>query len=249
MPSDFSSRSLTADSRRRFLEEIVGRCAASATARGVVVFDLDGTLMDNRPRVAAILQELAHHWSETHSEAAAACRSLDIDTMSYGIVDNLRALGIDDDALIEEGAAFWAERFFTDEYLRHDVEVPGAAAFARRCHEAGANLVYLTGRDLPNMALGSFASLRDLGFPIGVIGTELVTKQDFGTPDDAFKRGVADQLARLGDVAAVFDNEPVNCNLLLAAHPRTRSVLLDTLHAPKPPELHPDVVVIDTFQM
>lgn len=232
------------------LEELVERCAAvSRASRGVIVFDLDGTMMDNRPRVAAIIEELAQHWSEGEADAAAACRALDIETMHYGITDNLRALGIDDDRLVGEGASFWSERFFTDEYLRHDVEVPGAAAFAQRCYDAGANLVYLTGRDLPNMALGTFASLRDLGFPIGVTGTELVTKPDFDTPDDVFKRAVAAQLARLGEVVAVFDNEPVNCNLLLEAYPSTRSVLLDTLHAPNPPELHPDVAVIDTFEM
>jgi hypothetical protein len=44
---------------------------------------------------------------------------------------------------------------------------------------------------------------------------------------------------------AVFDNEPGNCNTLLAQHPGTESVFVDTQHAPNPPPLHASVVVVD----
>ena len=87
------------------------------------------------------------------------------DDIRYGIVENLLHLGVTDPALHEEGFAFWKERFFGDPHQRHDVEIAGARAYVHACYEAGAVVVYLTGRDLPNMALGSFASLRDLGFP------------------------------------------------------------------------------------
>ena len=136
-------------------------------------------------RVVRILHELAERWKEVHVDAAAALRAAEINGMAYTLVDNLRLLGIHDPALQESALRFWHERFFTDAYLAHDVEVPGAVVFARRCHQAGATLVYLTGRDLPNMALGTFASLRDLGFPIGVVGTELVrTRSRYGTTED-----------------------------------------------------------------
>jgi phosphoglycolate phosphatase-like HAD superfamily hydrolase len=215
----------------------------------VLIFDLDGTLMDNRPRVVGILHEMSLAWRAHHPEASERLASADVDGMTYTLEDNLRLLGIDDAGLLEAGFAFWKERFFTDGYLHHDVAVPGAVDFARRCHDAGANLVYLTGRDLPNMAIGTFASLRDLGFPIGVVGTELVTKPSFDLPDEEFKNGVAAELARLGEVLAVFDNEPANCNILLDHYPSSASVLVDTLYAPDPPELHPDVSVIDSFEM
>src|SRR4029079_19663382 len=96
-----------------------------------------------------------------------------------------------------EGFAFWKERFFADPHIRHDVEVQGARSFAWACHEAGALVCCLTGRDLPNMSLGSFKSLRDLGFPIGIIGTELVVKPRFEMPDTEFKQSVAPQLSQL----------------------------------------------------
>ena len=58
--------------RTALLRRIAAR-AAERTPRGpgVLVFDLDGTLMDNRPRVVAILRELAEEWRVRHPEAAA----------------------------------------------------------------------------------------------------------------------------------------------------------------------------------
>ncbi len=245
-PSRFWSRRLSSERRAALLNGVIER--AQRSARSVVVFDLDGTLMDNRPRVVAILHELARHWRSTRSELAERLADARAERLTYALRDNLTLLGIDDPTAHEEGESFWSQRFFSDSYLRHDTALPGAADYARRLYAAGANLVYLTGRDLPNMALGSFASLRDLGFPIGTVGTELVVKPAFDTPDALFKAEVARELTRLGEVIAAFDNEPANCNTLLEAYPACTTVFVDTLHAPDPPELLPDVHVIDGFE-
>ncbi len=225
------------------------RALRAEGAPAVVVFDLDGTLLDNRPRVVAILHELGEHWRPRYPDAAASCARAEPGTIVYGIAECLRRLGVTDPALHGEGFEFWRARFFADAQIRHDVAVRGAQAFARACHHAGAIVVYLTGRDLGGMALGSFASLRDLGFPIGIIGTELVVKPAFETPDVVFKRAVAPELARLGTVVASFDNEPANVHVFVEAYPAALGVLLDTQHAPDPPPLDPRVAVIDTFEM
>lgn len=244
----FTSRRLPAPERSLLLKRIAARAAErTPLGPGVLVFDLDGTLMDNRPRVVAILHELGHLWRNSHPEAAAACARATSERIGYGFIENMKALGVTDPALHQEGLAFWKKLFFSDPHMRHDVEVPGARDYVTQCYEAGATIVYLTGRDLPNMALGSFASLRDLGFPIGVVGTELVVKPTFEMPDSEFKVSVAPALSRLGTVIGVFDNEPINCNLLLEFHPSSSSVFLDTQHAPDPPELTPAVSIIDNF--
>lgn len=245
----FADRRLDAAARRQLLERVIARSAERIASRApLIVFDLDGTLLDNRPRVVAILHELAAAWRETHPGAAERLARAAGADIGYGFVDNLVRLGVDDPDLHRTGQQFWHERFFDDGYLRHDVPVPGAVDFARRCYHAGASLMYLTGRDLPNMSLGTLASLRDLGFPIGVVGTSLVTKPSFDVPDSEFKRDVAPLLERVGPVLAAFDNEPGNCNELLAAHPSCISVLVDTQHAPDPPELDPAVAVIESFE-
>lgn len=248
MSSPFLSQRLPPSERTRLLDRILAHAGRRAKGPGVVVFDLDGTLMDNRPRVVAILHELAEEWRSKHPEQSARCARATPDEIVYGFVENLKRLGVDDPTLHEQGLAFWRARFFFDPHVKHDIEVPGATRYVRDCYDAGVIVVYLTGRDLPNMALGSFASLRDLGFPIGVIGTELVVKPTFEMPDTEFKRAVAPALERLGEVVAVFDNESANCNLFVEAHPECTTVFLDTQHAPNPPSLDPRIAVIECFE-
>lgn len=205
--------------------------------------------MDNRPRVVAIIRELGDVWRSRHPEDAARCDQASVDKIGYGFIDNLRTLGVMNPALHDEGFTYWRERFFADPHIRHDVEVRGARDFVRACYDAGATVVYFTGRDLPNMALGSLASLRDLGFPIGIIGTELVVKPAFEIPDTEFKMSVAKDFVRIGDVIAVFDNESANCNLFLEAYPECTAVYLDTQCAPDPPPLDGRAHVVRSFAM
>lgn len=249
LSTEFTHLRLSSEERTGLLSAVIARAADRSAGTPVVVFDLDGTLMDNRPRVVAILHELAEEWRRKHPEAAALIARARPEHISYGFQENLRRLGVVDEALHSFGYEFWKARFFNDPHIRHDVEIPGARAFVRACYDAGATIVYLTGRDLPNMALGSFASLRDLGFPIGVVGTELVVKPAFEIPDHEFKLTVAPTLSRLGPVIAVFDNEAANCNLFVEHHPRCDAVFLDTQCAPNPPPLHPGVRVIDSFEL
>ncbi len=250
MGSGFAKRRLSASARAELLESLITKAEAVARAgrRASVVFDLDGTLLDNRPRVAVILRELAEQWRKPFPSAAERVASVRVEEIVYDTKTNLELLGIRDAALHEAGVSFWKDRFFTDAYIRHDAPLPGSVEFVTRLYDTGANVVYLTGRDLPKMALGTFASLRDSGFPIGRVGTELVTKPKFETPDAEFKREVAASLQRTGDVLAIFDNEPANCNLLREAHPGCVAVFVDSHHAPDPPPLHESVHVIDTFE-
>ena len=48
-----------------YLDRIVRDCAPADGPPRVVVFDLDGTLIDNRPRTCAILHEIAAAWRST----------------------------------------------------------------------------------------------------------------------------------------------------------------------------------------
>ena len=235
--------------QRALLDRIVERCAhAKGEPASVVVFDLDGTLMDNRPRTCAILHELAEAWKTKEPEAAARLAKAQPEDLAYLLTDSLERLSIHRTELVKEAEIFWRDRFFKDDHLRFDVEVPGASAFARACYEKGAVLVYFTGRDLPMMGVGSFASLRDLGFPIGLPGTELVLKGDANMPDEAFKRQVGPELERVGKVIAIFDNEPGNCNVLFEHFPESDSVLVDTQHLPGAPPLSPGVKVVADFR-
>ena len=214
----------------------------------VIVFDLDGTLFDNRPRSLAILHELASRWREREPEAATNLARATSEQLAYLLTESLANVGVTRTDLVAEAEVFWRERFFVDQYLKHDQPLPGAVQFAKDCYAAGALLLYFTGRDLPLMGAGTFASLRDSGFPIGVVGTELVLKPDAAMPDEAFKRLIGPDLARVGDVIAIFDNEPGNCNVLGEHFPSADSCFVDTQHLPGAPALSPSVKVILDFQ-
>jgi len=228
---------------------IVSRCRAmKGDVSPVVVFDLDGTLMDNRPRTLAILQELSRELeAEAHESASLLGRARNEELM-YLLGDSLKRIGIEHPELVTRAEAFWRDRFFSDHYLKHDIALPGSVEFARACYDAGAVLVYFTGRDLPLMGLGSFQSLRDLGFPIGVVGTELVCKPDAKIPDEQFKRDEGPKLRRVGRVVAAFDNEPGNCNAFVEMTPEADVVFVDTQHLPGAPPLDSRVHVVADFR-
>jgi hypothetical protein len=236
--------------QQALMSRIVSRCRSTpGQPSPVVVFDLDGTLMDNRPRTLAILQELAFELKGEAHEAADTFAKARAEQLAYLIGDTLRKLGLEHPELAERAETYWKTRFFSDDYLKHDVAIEGSVELAKACYEAGAVVVYFTGRDLPLMGLGSFQSLRDLGFPIGVVGTELVCKPDAKIPDELFKRTEGPKLARVGRVVAAFDNEPGNCNAFLEMYPDSEVVFVDTQHLPGAPPLDPHVQIVADFRM
>jgi hypothetical protein len=238
------------DDQEGLLRAVLDSCLPQrGRGRPVVAFDLDGTLMDNRPRTCVILQEFAARCRGRDDGLAARLERARPEDLAYLLSDSLERIGAHRTELVAEMQAFWRERFFADTHLVHDVPVPGAVEFARACYDAGALLVYVTGRDLPFMGTGTFQSLRDLGFPIGVPATELVLKPDASLPDEAFKRLVAPDLARVGRVVAAFDNEPANCNVLHSHYPDAHVVHVLTQHMPGAPALDAGVSTIFDFRM
>ena len=215
----------------------------------VLVFDLDATLFDNRPRTLEILMEYREVIAAEDPELADALLELDVARIEYLLTDTLKSCGIYRADLHKEISAFWHERFFTDEYIACDVPMVGAPEYVRDCYAAGAVIVYLTGRDIPGMLLGTVAKLRDDGFPIAVSGTEIILKPDPNMSDEAFKRGALPSLDRVGEIVAFFDNEPANCNLAKAMFPDTTVVLLETQKVPGAPPPDEDLEVLADFRL
>jgi hypothetical protein len=232
--------------------EAVIRLVKERTARQVstlAIFDLDGTLFDNRTRTIFILRELSEQFDSKAKQLAKAMdRFHELSIVDYSLDSTLKRLGVKDAREIAFIKAEWAKRFFSDEYQKFDLPLLGAKSYVRRVHEAGATVIYLTGRDVGRMLVGTTECLRLYGFPVGVVGTMMIVKENLAQEDKIFKEDVSAHLDRLGEVVAVFENEPANSNLLQERFPEAASFLVLTQHSPGAPRLAPGIACIRDFR-
>lgn len=212
------------------LADVAVRVAAARAAgrTPVVVFDLDHTLYDGRPRTLVILAEFAATLPASQRKQADAIRRISLQGVSYLLKDTLAAAGIKDAALVAAAEAYWKPRFFSDAYVDLDVPIAGAAAYVRDLWSRGALVVYLSGRNAEAMLTGTTASLQKWGFPVGVRGAQLVLKPTFAEPDETFKQASLDHITALGSVVASFENEPGNLAAMATRWPDAAAVFLDT---------------------
>lgn len=230
------------------LSAILDTITRRRAERPVVLFDLDGTLYDNRPRTLRILHAFAAQLPPEHARDAQIILALPYTELRYRLDDSLAGRGVSP-SVVEAATVAWRARFFTDAACSDDIPVAGAVRFVRACWDRGATVVYLTGRDIPGMLLGTSRTLRDDGFPLAIPRVELVMKPTFEEGDVAFKERLLAPLSELGLVVASFDNEPANCNLFHGRWPDAHNVLLDTLKAPGAPPLAAGVAVVPTFEL
>lgn len=203
--------------------------ARSSAPDGVAVFDLDSTLLDNRPRQARILQEYGRAAGLDALLGAAPWHFV-----GWDLDDALRNAGLSD-ALVRAHRGpvrrFWEERFFTNAFCRHDLPVSGASAFVRAVRAAGARIAYVTGRPA-SMEEGTLEVLRRFEFPLPDGKTTwLLMKPGEALRDDAWKAIARDAVDAIGPVVLAFDNEPAHVNAYARAWRRALAIHLDTDHS------------------
>jgi hypothetical protein len=196
-------------------------------ARGkIVVFDLDHTLLDNRPRTIASLRLWA-----AGTEAELAVSKLEPQDVHYLVRDTLAEVDIVDSGVVDAANAYWAGRFFSNEFTALDVPVPCAASYVTELASAGATIVYLTGRAEAQLGGGTRQSLEAHDFPTG--GANLLLMKDDPDRDDLdFKQETFARIEKMGDVAAAFENDPPNLSAMAARWPTARAIFLETDHDP-----------------
>ncbi len=225
------------------LARTLERCE-KAGSQGVVVFDLDSTLLNNRPRQARILREFgkarglaalekaqAHHWQGWDMRRAMANVGLESSEIEQ---------------FADEAKAFWRERFFTSEYCVEDEAILGAVDFVGAVAERGAQIAYVTGRH-EAMRSGTLANFSRHRFVLPGERTHLLMKPTFEISDDTWKEMAYEQLRALGRVLAAFDNEPTHINGYGQAFPDALAVHLDTDHSGRDVALLPGVVSVKNF--
>lgn len=225
------------------LDRVVAQ-AMRAGGNGVVVFDLDSTLLDNRPRQALILRE----YGQQHGVPALVGTRVEHWT-SWDILSAMRAAGCSEAEVSAHGEGakkYWREKFFTSKYCTIDDAIPGAVAYVARLGGTGAQIAYCTGRH-EDMRAGTVASFVRLGLPVPGPRVQLLMKPRFDQSDDAWKEEAYARLRGLGTIVAAFDNEPTHVNGYRTAFPEASAVHLHTDHSGRPVTLLDGVVSVTSF--
>ena len=214
----------------------------------VVAFDLDSTLLDNRPRQAALVHRFVRETGAAPALAHFDARHLHTGFDMYAALERQ---GLPPQAVEEFLLAFrpfWRKHFFTSEACLADVPVRGAPDYVRRTSATGAKVAYVTARP-EAMRPGTQDVLLRHGFPAPGPGVRLWMKVDPDTTDDQFKRDTHRHLAEWGRVLAAFDNEPIHANDYRASFPEATVVLLATGHSGRLDRLAEGVVPVPHFEV
>ena len=215
--------------------------------RPVAAFDLDSTLLVNRPRQARIVREFGERRGDPR---LAACSTAAV--ISWDLHDTLRLCGLDEAqsaAMVPELRAFWHDRFFTSEYCREDTPVAGAPQYVRAAREAGGEILYITGRP-GNMREGTLEVFARFGFPLpDGRSVQLWLKPKLADDDDRWKEICHDRLKELRGLACAFDNEPTHVNAYKRSFPAAIVVHVDTDHSRRPVEVLPEIPSVLDFVM
>lgn len=202
----------------------------------LAVFDLDSTLFDLTLRIASIIESFTDEPAnrEKFPSECQALREIEILKTDWGLGEPLARLGFNLEThadFVREIQRFWASCFFSNDYLHHDTPLNGAVDYVQALAALGADIMYLTGRDVARMGEGTRRSLLDWNFPLDDQKAVLVLKPFAKLEDARFKlevlRSVQDRYKRIW----LFENEPVNLNLIARNCPDIGLVFIDSTHS------------------
>jgi phosphoglycolate phosphatase-like HAD superfamily hydrolase len=215
------------------------RQAQSRDLKPVTIFDLDETLLDSRERALRVFMDIAlsvcvfRRFREECKYLLRSCKSRSEPIRSYVLYPDriLRDdFKVEDEAFIRAITPLYLEAYLSSAYCRDDQEIGGASAYVGRLFKAGSHIVYLTGRNRPNMEEGTLEALSRLGFPLGA-STTLLMKPDPQMDDRAYKKSALEQISRLGSVVAAFDNEPAHLTAIEERFPDAILGFVETVHS------------------
>ncbi len=235
------------------LRQILSEISQHPPRSSLVVFDLDSTLYDLALRVTAILD----HYSTSPSNQSRfpteceALKKIEIRKGDWGLTEPLERLGIKPDShpeFVRDVQSAWARGFFSNEYLQHDVPLPGAVQFVHDVLQSGADVVYLTGRDTPRMGTGTRQSLVESGFPLNDNTARMCLKPAAGLDDAQFKADEIQNYQTRYQLIWLFENEPVNINAVAKRCPDVKMVFVDTCHSGLE-DVHQSIAKIPHFEV
>ena len=230
--------------RRVSINEVIDEILAEANEhrRPLVIFDLDSTLYNVSLRTQAIVDAFVRdpEMRVRFAKETGILSTLKISARDWGLRQALERTGFHgSDEFRRTIREFWRSRFFSSEFLHADRPYPGSREGVARLHSAGAEILYLTGRDERNMKSGTIESLNNWGFPLRIIDgapENLIMKPVKGSiEDEDFKevemQKIAEKYREANHEIWFFENEPLIIERVRKATPFVRIVWVDTTHS------------------
>jgi len=180
----------------------------------VAIIDIDSTIMDTAPRNRGILEAARRLFPQIE----AVIPTMNDSDLGWGVAATAADRAGLSSFQRERLKSFWAERFFSNQWVACDHPYPGVRSFLFELKRHGLHLVYLTGRDEPNMCEGTIASFRRHDLPVDK-NTTFLFKPNAADDDITFKQSAIDAVRRIGVPVLAIDNEPGNANTFRHAFP------------------------------
>ncbi len=194
----------------------------------ICVFDLDSTIFNVSPRSEKILHEFAL------INSLPELLKITVKMEDWGVYEALLRAGYtkaQNEDLHQALKKYWNEKFFSDDYLHYDTPYLGAIHFVQSLAACGVTIYYLTGRDVYRMGKGTAEVLKKWGLPHSLEQIHLKPSRDLD--DHLFKLEWIQKLIEKNPTSTVylFENEPVNINLVGDKIPEVRIIYMNTTHS------------------
>ncbi len=209
----------------------------------IAIFDIDSTIMDTCYRNYKILEEAAFYFDflSPFMSLIEPCdigwSILDAVSLHTDLTDTMQMLVLD----------FWRERFFSNAWVKHDRPYPGVKKVLDWFVEHDYSLVYLTGRDAPQMKEGTIYSFEANLLPT-TTNTYFFFKPDFLSADLEYKKIALEAIGEIGDVVLAVENEPANANLMKHMFPQSIVALINTVTSPYPAKPLDSLLLFDGYK-
>ncbi len=219
--------------------------AKKSDKKPLMIFDLDGTLVEHHYRIYHIFVELARELNFPEYAKSIIYDSKP-EEYRYHPRETLEKIGLEE-KFIKIMLSPWLKYFLSSKFLHYDHPMKGGYYFVRNILSLGIKIVYLTGRDVPNMGEGTRTWLEKFNFLDNSGLTELNMKKDLSISNAESKRIACDEMNSSGQAVLVVENEPKELEFMLNVFPKSIGVLMDTPNSGLPARLPSDVFKIKQF--
>ena len=202
-----------------------------------VVFDLDSTLFCVTPRTQAIVNDLLLNvdLKQKFPTEMQVLSNLQFYPTDWGLKQAMERTHLPlSQNFIKSVRQHWSRHFFSNQYLDFDIIYPGADLFVQTVKKLGAEVFYLTGRQLDLMYEGTVKNLNRFQFPLST-NRHLNMKPPGHSSDEDFKTLWFKSEHQKYKNFWFFENEPVIIEQVRVHTPSVKIVFVNSTHSGKAP--------------